>query len=101
MLSAYAVDATLAEPDQRLAALSAQGLKIKDAQNPAGPCPRKSRREIISASLEGLRELDAPQEATRVHEELVMAANRLDRSGLQLQDVATVRGIDVDLGCGE
>ena len=87
-----------------------------------------------------MRALDAPKEASREHEELVVAANnyvheldafigqlqgaqtaqdvralfegipgspldeaanRLDSSCLQLQDVATARGIEVDLGCGE
>ncbi len=135
------VDAILAESDQRFADLSAQGLTTEDVQNPADAVSLEEQaREIISASLESLRALDAPKEASREHEELVVAANnyvqeldafigqlkgaqttedvrtlfegipgspldeaanRLDSSCLQLQDVATARGIDVDLGCGE
>ncbi len=109
--------------------------------NPADAVALENQaRDIIGDSLSSLRALDAPEEAAREHEELVVAANnyvneldafigqlqeartaddvqelfastpgspldgaatRLDTSCLQLQDVATARGIDVDLGCGE
>ena len=135
------VDAVLQESDQQFAELEAQGLTTEDVQNPADAVALwEQARDIISDSLDGLRELDAPDEAGREHEELVVAANnyvheldafigqlkgaqtaedvrslfegipgspldeaanRLDTSCLQLQDVGTARAIDVDLGCGE
>jgi hypothetical protein len=135
------VDAVLQESDQQFAELEAQGLTTEDVQNPADAVALwEQARDIISDSLDGLRALDAPEEAGREHEELVVAANnyvheldafigqlkgaqtaedvralfegipgspldeaanRLDTSCLQLQDVGTARAIDVDLGCGE
>jgi len=135
------VEAILQESGQRFDDLGSQGLTADDIANPADAVALEDQaRDIISDSLESLRALDAPEEAQREHEELVVAANnyvdeldafigklqdaqtaddvqalfqnvpgspldeaatRLDTSCLQLQDVATARGIDVDLGCGE
>ena len=135
------MEATLQESGQRFDDLGSEGLTAGDILNPADAVAiEEQARDIIGDSLEGLRALDAPEEAAREHEELVVAANnyvqeldafigqlqgvqtaddvqelfagipgspldeaatRLDTSCLQLQDVATARGIDVDLGCGE
>jgi hypothetical protein len=135
------VDGILADSDKRFSDLKAQGLTPENVQNPEEAVSLEEQaREIISTSLESLRALHAPKEASREHEELVVAAhnyvqeldafiaqlkeaqtaedvralfegipgspldeaaNRLDSSCLQLQDLATARRIDVDLGCGE
>jgi len=135
------VEAILQESGQRFEELGSQGLAADDISNPADAVAiEKQARDIIGDSLDGLRKLDAPEEASREHEELVVAANdyvheldafigqlqgaqtaddvqalfanipgspldeaanRLDTSCLQLQDIATARQIDVDLGCGE
>jgi len=135
------VEAILQESGQRFADLGSQGLSPNDIENPADAVAiEEQARDIIADSLDGLRALDAPEEAAREHEELVVAANnyvdeldafigqlqgaqtaddvqtlfanipgtpldeaatRLDTSCLQLQDVATARAIDVDLGCGD
>ncbi len=135
------MEAILQESGQRFEELGSQGLTANDIQDPADAVAiEEQAREIISDSLNSLRALDAPEEAQREHEELVVAANtyvheldafigqlqgaqtaadvqalfagipgspldeaatRLDTSCLQLQDVATARAIDVDLGCGE
>lgn len=135
------MEAILQESGQRFAELGSEGLTADDIANPADAVALEEQaRDIIGDSLDRLRALDAPEEASREHEELVVAANnyvheqdafigrlqaaqtteevltlyearpgspldeaanRLDTSCLQLQDVATARGIDVDLGCGE
>lgn len=135
------VQATLQESDARFAELGSQGLTGEDIKSPADAVAIEVQaRDMIAASLDRLRALDAPPEARREHEELVVAANnyvheldafigrlqgsqtvddvqalfanipgspldeaagRLDTSCLQLQDVATARSIDVDLGCGD
>lgn len=135
------VETTLQESDARFAELGDQGLTGADIESPADAVAIEVQaRDIIADSLDSLRALDAPPEARREHEELVVAANnyvheldafigqlqgaqtvddvqslfanvpgspldeaatRLDTSCLQLQDVATARSIDVDLGCGD
>lgn len=142
-LDAYFSDAAtiLQESGDRFAELGSDGLTAEDIQDPADAVALyKEARDIVGNSLDSLRELDAPEEASREHEELVVAANnyvheldafiarlqaaqtvddvqalfasipgspldeaanRLDTSCLQLQDVATARGIDADLGCGD
>lgn len=135
------VEATLQESGDRFAELGDQGITGEDIESPADAVAIEVQaRDIIAGSLDSLRALDAPPEARREHEELVVAANnyvqeldafigqlrgaqtvddvqslfanipgspldeaanRLDTSCLQLQDVATARSIDVDLGCGD
>ena len=135
------MEAILQESGQRFDDLGSQGLTADDIANPADAVALEEQaRDIIGDSLDRLRALDAPEEASREHEELVVAANNyvheldafigqlqgaqtaddvqalfagvpgtpldeaatgLDTSCLQLQDVATARAIDVDLGCGD
>jgi len=135
------VEAILQESNDRFAELGSDGLTAEDIQDPADAVALyEEARDIVGDSLDSLRELDPPEEASREHEELVVAANnyvheldafiaqleaaqtaddvqalfanipgspldeaanRLDTSCLQLQDVATARRIDADLGCGD
>lgn len=135
------VEAILQESNRQFADLQSEGLTPEDIEDPAGAVAlEEAARDIIEDSLLSLRALDAPEEASREHEELVVAANnyvqeleafigqlqqtqtvddvrtlfegipgspldeaanRLDTSCLALQDVATARGIDADLGCGD
>ena len=135
------VEVTLQESGARFAELGGQGITAEDIESPADAVAIEVQaRDIIAGSLDSLRALDAPPEARREHEELVVAANnyvheldafigqlqgaqtvddvqtlfanvpgspldeaasRLDTSCLQLQDVATARSIDVELGCGD
>lgn len=135
------VETILQESGDRFAELGSDGLTAEDIQDPEDAVALyEEARDIVGDSLDSLRELDPPGEASREHEELVVAANnyvheldafvaqlqaaqtvddvralfanipgspldeaanRLDTSCLQLQDVATARGIDADLGCGD
>jgi len=135
------VEAVLQESDRRFADLEAEGLAAEEIQTPAEAVALEERaRDIIGDALGELRGLDAPAEAQREHEELVVAANnyvheldafigrlrnaqtaedvralfdgipgspldeaaqRLDTSCFQLQDLAEARAVEVDLSCGE
>ncbi len=134
------VQSILQDSNKQFADLGSHGLTPGGIQDPAEAVSVEEKaRDIIGGSLDRLRAVQAPEEAKREHEELVVAANdyvheldsfigqlrgaqtaddvralfaavpgtpldqaaqRLDTSCLQLQDIATSRQTGIDLGCG-